>query len=368
MKLMIDTHLDLAWNALSWKRDITLPLAEINRKEAGQTDVPYRGNATVSLPELRRGGLAVVLGTLMGRVPYQVGYQALAASTLDHPSHAAAFGFAQGQLAYYRQLEREGQLRLIRSADGFNAHWQQWERSTDAERLELPVGVIVAMEGADSIVNPEQVGLWFDEGLRCASLVHYGRSAYAVGTGDDGPLTPAGRRMLAEFDRVGMILDVTHLSDLSFFEALDHFGGPLLASHSNCRALVPDARQFTDEQMRRIIARSGVVGVACDAWMLVPGYVRGETKREVVRIEALADHIDHICQLAGNTQHVAIGSDLDGGFGTEQTPVGLDSIRDLQKLDAILAGRGYTDEQIAMIFHGNWSAFFRQHLPATDRT
>ena len=220
------------------------------------------------------------------------------------------------------------------------------------------------MEGADAIVAPEQAQYWFQAGLRCVSLVHYGTSAYAVGTGQDGPLTDQGRQLLRQFESVGMVLDLTHLSDTSFYQAVDEFAGPVCASHQNCRTLVPGQRQFSDEQMKIVIERGGVVGIACDAWMLYPGWKRGETSREVVSIDALTDHIDHICQLAGNTNHVCMGSDLDGGFGTEQTPNGLDSIADLQKLGTLMSQRGYTDRDIDAILGENWLRFFAQHLPS----
>ena len=219
------------------------------------------------------------------------------------------------------------------------------------------------MEGADPIVDVGHAAAWWDLGLRSVNLAHYGKSRYAVGTGGDGPLTPDGVRLLKEFERLGMILDATHLSDTSFFQALDVFGGPVLASHNNCRALVPDGRQFSDEQIRLLIDRGAVIGAALDAWMLYPGWIRGQTTRDVVALDAVADHIDRVCQLAGNARHAAIGSDLDGGFGTEQAPTGLDRISDLQKLDAILSARGYPPDDIDAIFHGNWLRFFREHLP-----
>ena len=123
-------------------------------------------------------------------------------------------------------------------------------------------------------------------------------------------------------ERLGIILDATHLCDDSFRDALDHFRGPVWASHSNCRALVPHERQFTDDQLRELIARGAVIGAAFDAWMLVPGWVRGTSTPEGsgVTLETVADHIDHICQLAGNARHCGIGSDLDGAFGREQCP------------------------------------------------
>jgi membrane dipeptidase len=127
--------------------------------------------------------------------------------------------------------------------------------------------------------------------------------------------------------------------------------------------LVPHVRQFSDEQLRRLIERDAVIGAALDAWMLVPGWVEGQTSRDVVGLQAVADHIDHVCQLAGDAHHAAIGSDLDGGFGTEQVPLGLDRISELQKLDAILVERGYSGDAIDAIFHGNWLRFFGRHLP-----
>ncbi|MBC8001176.1 MAG: membrane dipeptidase, partial [Opitutaceae bacterium] len=182
-------------------------------------------------------------------------------------------------------------------------------------------------------------------------------------TSTDGPLSDAGVALLKEFQRVGMILDVTHLSDQSFFQALDVYFGPLLASHHNCRALVPGDRQLTDEQIQMLVERGAVIGTAFDNWMLHPGWKRGETNPAFVTIKAAADHIDHICQLAGNARHCALGSDLDGGFGTEQTPGDLDTYTDVHKLEEILAERGYCAADIDGIFHANWLRFFKSALP-----
>ena len=362
MRLIVDAHLDLAWNALAWRRDITAPAAQTNQREAVLTDDDARGHATTALPDMRCGGVALCLGTLLARSIREPGQTfSTGALSIDFPSRDTAYAFAQGQLAYYRALANRGEVALIRDCAELDAHWNGWQAAGAAGKQ--PVGLILAMEGADPILAPEQAADWFDQGLRCASLVHYGRSAYAVGTGDDGPLTEPGRLLLGEFERLGIILDVTHLSDTSFFEAMELFHGPVLASHQNCRALVPGGRQFSDEQLRLVMQRGGVVGAALDAWMLHPGWRTGQTPRHLVGLEAVADHIDHVCQLAGNHLHAAIGSDLDGGFGTEQSPDGLDTIADLQKLDGILASRGYSDDAIDAIFHGNLIRFLGQHLP-----
>ncbi|WP_165248621.1 dipeptidase [Paludisphaera soli] len=364
MRRLIDGHLDLAWNALGWNRDLTLDLDAMNAQEAGLTDHPGRGRATTSLPEMRRGGVAICQATLLARAKVVSRWDEFAQgpprANLDWRTQDAASAAARGQLAYYELLERRGLLRPIRTRGELDDHWAKWEAAPGS----TPIGYILAMEGSDPIVAPDHAEAWWDLGLRTANLAHYGPSRYAVGTGEEGPLTPAGRELLREFERLGLILDVTHLSDEGFFQAFDAFSGPILASHNNCRALVPAQRQFSDEQIRLLIERDAVIGVALDAWMMHPGWVRGKTSREVVGLEALVDHVDHICQLAGSDRHVAIGSDLDGGFGTEQTPKGLDRISDLQKLDGYLAARGYADDAIDAVFHGNWLRFFREHLPA----
>jgi membrane dipeptidase len=357
----LDGHLDLSWNALSWGRDITLDLDALNTSEAGMKDHLARGRATTTLPEMRRGGIAACQATVLARArPGFKKPEGFVRFDLDYANQDIAYAMAQGQLAYYRVLERWGEVRMIRTVGDLNAHWDSWG---DGQAARSPIGLILAMEGADPIVDPDQAAAWWEQGLRSVNLAHYGRSRYAVGTGDDGPLTPEGVALLKEFERLGMILDATHLSDQSFFEALERFSGPVLASHNNCRALVPHGRQFSDEQIRLLIDRGAVIGAALDAWMLSPGWVIGKTTREVVHLSAVADHIDRVCQLAGHCRCAAIGSDLDGGFGSEQTPTGLDTIADLQKLDGMLSDRGYPSADIDAIFHGNWLRFFREHLP-----
>jgi len=177
-----------------------------------------------------------------------------------------------------------------------------------------------------------------------------------------GGLRPGGAELIKKMDELGFILDVTHLSDDCFFEAMDLYEGTVWASHQNARAIVDDPRQFSDEQIKLLIERGGVLGSVYDAWMMVPGWVRGTTTPESagVTLAHIGEHIDHICQLAGNTKHVGIGSDLDGGFGKEQGPLDLDTIADLQNLEGILKGRGYSDEDIAAIFHGNFLRLVRQ--------
>jgi membrane dipeptidase len=354
--IIFDAHLDLAWNALDWNRDLRLPVADIRRQEREQemTD-KGRGGNTVSFVELRRGKVAVFIATLLARLLRP----SLMPAIQRYASMEAAYAAAYGQLAYYRALEQQGLLRWIKDAATLDAHVRAWQANEDGHE---PLGFILSMEGADPVLAPEQVDEWWQAGLRIIGPAHYGVSPYAHGTGTEGGLFPPGRLLLHAMERVGMILDVTHLSDLCFDEALDVYGGPVLASHHNCRALVPHQRQLTDEQIQRLVARGAVIGTALDAWMLYPGWVRGQTTPEQagVRLEAMVDHLDRVCQLAGNARHAAIGTDLDGGFGREQTPADLDTIADLQRLPELLRRRGYNDEAITGILYGNWVRFFRE--------
>ena len=347
--LLFDAHLDLAMNALSWNRDLDLDVHEIRRAEAGM-QAKGRGRGTVSLPEMRKAELAVAVATDIDRT-------ARPGNPLPgSASREISYAHAQGQLAYYRVLETQGKVRILTDAAGLTAHWAAWEDNPASE----PLGLILGMEGADPIVWPAQVHSWWQDGLRVIGLSHYGLSAYAYGTSTVGGLTADGRDLLREMDALDMILDLTHLADDAFWQALDLFQGAVLASHNNCRALVPDDRQFSDEQVLAIVQRGGVIGVALDAWMLYPGWIKGETPNTVVGLSALIDHIDHICQLAGSAAHVAIGSDLDGGYGTEQCPRDLDTIADLQRIPAMLQERGYAAVDIAAVMHGNWVRFFQE--------
>jgi membrane dipeptidase len=351
--IVFDAHLDLAWNAIDWNRDLRLTVPELRRHEQDMTD-KGRGCNTVTFPELRRGKVVIFIATLLPRL-LRVGQIPM---IQRYASMEAAYAASYGQLAYYRALEQQGFLRWIKDAPGLDNHVRAWQRNEDSATE--PLGFILSMEGADSVLSPEQIEEWWQAGLRIIGPAHYGVSPYAHGTGTEGGLFPQGPALLREMERVGMILDVTHLSDQCFDETLDIYGGPVLASHHNCRALVPDQRQLTDAQIQRLVARGAVIGTALDAWMLYPGWVRGQTKPEVVALEAMIDHIDHVCQLAGSARHAAIGTDLDGGYGTEQTPRDLDTIADLQRVPDLLRRRGYREADVEGILYGNWVRFFRE--------
>lgn len=350
--LIFDAHLDLSMNALEWNRDLTRPLDEIRQREAGRNDKVDRGKGTVSLPEMRRGQVGLCVATLIAR------YVKPGNPLPGWHSPEIAWAQTQGQLAWYRAMEEAGEMTAIVDRRSLDRHVALWQNTPPDH---APIGYVLSLEGADSILSPKLLERAYLQGLRAVGPAHYGPGTYAFGTHSSGGIGQRGRELLAEMERLGIILDATHLCDVSFWEALDHFHGPVWASHSNCRTLVPEERQFSDEQIKALISRGAVIGAALDAWMMVPGWIRGKTTPEEagVTLEHMIDHIDHVCQLAGNARHAAIGTDLDGGFGREQSPLDLNSIADLGRVPDMLRRRGYSDADIESITHENWIGFLR---------
>jgi len=350
----IDCHLDLSMNALEWNRDLTRPLSEINAREAGRQDKPDRGKATVSLPELRKGNIGLVVATQIAR------YVAPDNHLPGWHSPAQAWAQTQGQLAWYRAMEDAGEMVQIRGLEELDRHIGRWR---DAEETSnLPVGFILSLEGADSLVSVAYLEKAYENGLRALGPAHYGPGRYANGTDSSGKLGTQGYALLAEMERLNIILDATHLCDDAFWDALDHFNGHVWASHNNCRALVNHNRQYSDEQIKALIERGAVIGAALDAWMMVPGWQRGVSTplNMNCNLDVMIDHIDHICQLAGNADHVGIGSDLDGAFGREQCPYDLESIADLSKVPTLFSKRGYSAADVEKLMYGNWLRFLRK--------
>ena len=351
---IIDAHLDLSMNALEWNRDLRQPVSHLREREHGMTDKPDRGRGTVSLPDLRRGNVGLVVATQIAR------YVAPGGTLPGWQSPEQAWAQTQGQRHWYEAMEAAGEMVQIRDLAGLEQHLARWHDGTPNDQK--PVGYILSLEGADSLITPAYVERAYAYGLRAIGPAHYGPGRYAPGTDATGFMGTAGRELLAEMERFNIILDATHLCDDSFWEALGHFNGPVWASHNNCRALVNHNRQFSDDQIRALIERDAVIGGALDAWMLVPGWVRGQSTPEGMNcgLDTLLDHLDHICQLTGNALHIGIGSDLDGAFGTEQSPYDLNTIADLQTIPARLKKRGYTDGDIQNVMHGNWLRFLRR--------
>ncbi len=352
--LIVDAHLDLALNALQLNRDLLVSAHTIRTHELG---VPGKGRAkaTTALPDMRRGRVALSIVTAVARtsgtpVPH-----------IDFHSATQTYGMARGHLAYYRALEEEGHVRVVTDRVDLDESWSAWEawEVAGASGPPPPLGVIFSMECADAILDPEQLEEWYQLGLRLIGPGHFGPGRYGGGTFTELGLTDIGPALLIEMDRLGIALDMSHTSDQTFWESLEHYQGPILASHNDCRALVPNKRHLTDEMITAIAERDGIIGVTLGNWQLHRDWTVGGDNTVVVTLEHLVDHVDHICQLTGSARHIGIGSDLDGGVGFDEFALEIDTIDDMQHIATALAGRGYAADDIVGIMHGNWLRFLR---------
>jgi membrane dipeptidase len=355
---IFDAHLDLSMNALEWNRDLRWTVSDIRESEQGMTDRPDRARGTVSFASMRRGNVGMCAATMIAR------YVKRGSPIPGWHSPEQAWAQTQGQLAWYRAMEEAGELVQITATTDLDRQFGSWAGADgvgEAERTRAPIGYILSLEGADSLVTLQHLERAYGQGLRAVGPAHYGPGVYAQGTNASGGLGEKGRALLREMERLNVILDASHLCEESFWESLELFRGAVWASHSNCRALAPHDRQFSDDQVKALIDRGAVIGVAFDAWMLVPNWVRGTSTPEGmgVGLAQVVHHIDHVCQLAGNSLHAGIGSDLDGAFGTEQGPADLDTIADLEKMPALLAQRGYSGQDIENLCGGNFIRFVR---------
>lgn len=349
---IFDAHLDLSMNALEWNRDLTWTVDEIRKSEVGMTDKPDREKNTVSLDAMRKGNIGICVATQIAR------YVKKESNLPGWNSPHQAWAQTQGQLAWYRAMEDIGEMTAITNLEQLNSHIKLWEDPTS----KTPIGYILSLEGADSIVTIDHLQRAYEQGLRAIGPAHYGPGTYAQGTNSTGGIGAKGKELLKKICELNLILDATHLCDISFWETMKLYNGPVWASHNNCRTFVDHNRQFTDEQIQELIGRNAIIGIALDAWMMVPNWVRGKSTPESmgVTLKQMVNNIDHICQLSGNSLHVGIGTDLDGGFGKEQCPSDIDTIADLQKVPQLLSDKGYDQQDINNIMHQNFITFLQK--------
>ena len=347
--LLFDAHLDLSMNAMDWNRDLRLPAEDLRQGEAGMSDLPGRGNGTVTLPDMRRGEIGLCVATLLAPTARPEN------TTPGRNSPHQSWAHIRGQATWYEAMAREGEMRQIIDCESLDAHLKAWENG------DRRIGYVLSLEGADPLVTVDYLEDAVGYGLRALGPAHFGPGRFANGTNASGGLSEVGRALVKRMDELGVILDVSHLCDEAFWDALEIYSRPVWASHTNSRTLVPHNRQFSDQQYRALIDRDATIGVVADCWMLKSGWKRYESSpaEEGITLEAVADHVDHICQIAGNCWHVGIGSDLDGGFGREQSPADLDTIADLQRVLEILRGRGYEEADLEAIAHGNFMRVLR---------
>ncbi len=353
--MILDAHLDLSMNAIDWNRDLRKDIVELRNFEKDLKDLPGRGQNTVTFDAMRKGNIGLCVATQIAR------YVKPENPLPGWNSPEQAWAHTQAQLAWYKEMVKAKELRQITDLKDLEGHLSYWETSKDSRKS---IGFVLSLEGADSIVSMEHLHLAVEYGLRAIGPAHYGPGTYAFGTDSTGGIGAKGKTLLQEMEKLNLILDVTHLCDQSFWEALEVFDGVVWASHNNCRALVDHNRQFSDQQLKELIRREAVIGVVLDTWMMVPNWKRGvfTPQSADAGLKRIIDNIDHICQLAGDTKHVGIGSDLDGGFGKEQSPYDIDTIADLQKIQGMLEMRGYTSNDIKGIYQGNFLRILKKVL------
>ena len=346
-----DAHLDLAMNALEWNRDLTKSVYQIRESEKGMVDKPDRGNNTVSLDAMRKGNIGICVATQIAGIKNKI-------NPHGWSSMEQAWAQTQGQLNWYKEMEKNGEMYQIYDLNTLDNQIENWQKETKKK----PIGYILSLEGADSIVNIDYLEKSYMLGLRAIGPAHYGPGVYAHGTDSNGSIGQKGKELVKKIEELNLILDVTHLSDTSFWETIEIYNGNLWASHNNCRKFVNHNRQFSDDQIKEIIRRDGVIGVPLDAWMMVPNWIRGKSTPETmgVTLNQMIENIDHICQLSGNSNHVGIGTDLDGAFGVEQTPTDIDSIADLQKIPLMLKKIGFSESDVEKVMNQNFINFLKR--------
>jgi len=364
LMIIVDAHEDIAFNALSAGRDYFQSALDKRRAEAGTDAATNEGLAMVGLPEAILGRVAIVFSTIFTEPDRATALAPSAFSNQRYKTPREAYDLGIQQLDYYRRVwdasERAQPVRTVAELDAVLATWADGLEVTDRRQ-----GMVLLMENADPILEPRQFEEWYEYGVRVVGPAWAG-TRYCGGTGEPGPLTALGRELLDVMGDMNVLLDLSHMPEESFFEALDRYDGQMIASHSNPRRFVgarDDGRQrlLSDTQIRRLAERDGVMGMVPYNRFMHPTWVKGDAPIPGSRV---LEMIDHVCQVTGSARHVGIGTDFDGGFGAESTPEGFDTVGDLWILDTWLRERGYGDAEVEAILSGNFLRKLRQTLPA----
>jgi len=362
MPPIVDSHQDLAWNILSFGRDYLRSAHETRQLEKGSLTVERNGDTLLGWPEYQNGQVSVIFATLFS-TPARWAYDW---ETYFYKDLKGADEHSRQQMDLYHRLtdDHPDEFRFIRSALDLDEVFANQQQAISAGQG-YPVGLLPLMEGADCILDVGQLEEWWEKGLRFIGLAWAG-TRFCGGTKEPGPLTADGRELLAHMAELGFTLDLSHMDEAAALEALDIYPGQIVATHGNCLALLPKHeynRHLSDRLIHGVLERDGMIGVVPFNTFLKDGWLIGKSDRDEVSLTDLVDHIDHICQLAGDARHVGIGTDFDGGFGLQSTPKEIDTIADLQKLVPLLLSRGYSEEDAAAVLGGNWINQLHRSLP-----
>jgi membrane dipeptidase len=359
--IVVDAHEDIAWNILTFGRDYSRSVYETRRVEVGSETVERNGETLLGWPEWVKGRVGVVFATLFA-APARRRVGGWETECYEDAGQAHRLYRAQVE-AYERLLDQHpDKFQRVMQRNDLEAVVTTWAEDPPKDPR---LGLVILMEGADGVRQPAEMEEWFELGVRIVGPAWTG-TGYAGGTSEPGPLTPAGRELLGIMSGLGMILDLSHLAEEAALQSLDSYEGTIIASHSNCRALLdgsekPD-RHLTDETILGIAGRDGVIGIVPYNRFLKGSWRSGDG-REGITLDHVAEQIDHVCQLVGNVGHVGLGSDFDGGFGLGRVPEGLDSVADLRLIGDRLAAWGYAQADVEATLGGNWLGMLRRSLP-----
>jgi membrane dipeptidase len=365
MYTIIDSHEDLANNILKYGRDYRRSAEETRRIEIGTKAESETGKATLGWPDYQRGQVAVVFGTLYIHPDRKMvnGKEVLLYEDFDKARREY-----HEQIDVYESMSAQNpqMFAMVRNQKELAEVLAPWDKTpADYPNVTHPTGLVILMEGAEGIKEPEMLEEWVKRGVHMVGPVWAG-TKYAGGTFVHGPVTDEGKRLLKVMSQLKVALDVSHMTDLSIMQALDMFDGVLMASHINSRELlkgIEGERHLTDHAMKRMLERDAVIGVVGYNQFLKVDWKPGDNRHDVT-LGTLIDHIDHICQMAGDANHAAIGTDFDGGYGWPEIPEEINTIADFQKMPDLLAKRGYSSDDIAGIMGANWRRHLGKILPA----
>jgi membrane dipeptidase len=355
LSIIIDAHEDIAWGTLCFERDYLNSAYDIRRYEENSPAEAVNGVAMLGLPEWLRGGIAVIGATLF--TPPERRRISLIEQHYSDSDEAHALALRQIEI-YERMAQQSGQIKLIRNRVDLESVLKSWDGfdptlPEDPQRDERQIGLVYLIEGGDSIREPAEVEWWYERGVRLIGPAWVG-TQYCGGTDEPGPLTLAGVDLLKHMRPFNLVLDLSHMDEQSFFQSLDQYDGPIIASHSNPRVLTNNTnRHLSDEMIKALIQHDGVIGTLIFNKFLMKGWETGEAKHAAT-VETVVTAIDHVCQIAGDARHAAIGTDFDGGFGMKSTPAGFDTVADLQIIAPELERRGYSAVDVELIMSGNW--------------
>lgn len=350
--ILLDAHEDIAYNALVHGRDFRYGALYHRQREV----LPSRnGIAMTGLPDTLLGRVAVIFATLFV-APYRRNATEAAWSEFYYENPEKAYDLASRQLDYYESLvEILPNVTLLRSQTDLDTVLATWDEGTDIN--DHQIGLAILMENADPIIEPQQFEEWHERGVRLVGPA-WRSTRYCGGTGEPGPLTDLGRDLLEVLAEYTAVLDLSHMAEAAYEEALDRYTGPIIASHSNPRRFCDTDRHLSDDMIRRLAERDGVMGIVmCNRFL-----TQQWDNRQRLPFHIVPDAIDYVCQLTGSAAHVGLGSDFDGGFGMESTPQGLDTVMDLRRIEPVLRERGYDEADIAAILGGNMLRKLRQTL------